>query len=322
MPVCAICMRLKTHSWDRAVGTLVGLAVGDALGATLENSKRDAAPPVSDIVGGGPFDLRPGEWTDDTAMALCLADSILHNEGLDQDDLLRRFRRWLRYGDNSCTGSCVGVGNTTFEAIRRFEKTENPISDLTDPEFAGNGSLMRLAPVAMYWHREREDALKAARDQSVTTHGTPAAVEACAYFADVLLDAIEAQPKAQVLRPREWPADKDVDAIARGSWIGKQRSDIQSSGYVIHTLEAALWSVSQTENFRDAVVLAANLGGDADTVAAVTGQLAGAVWGVSDIPKAWIHRLAWQQRIRQLAAALFHGRNPEMSEEQRRALAR
>jgi ADP-ribosyl-[dinitrogen reductase] hydrolase len=313
---------LKTHSWDRAVGALVGLAVGDALGATLEGIKRDAAPPVSDIVGGGPFDLRPGEWTDDTALALCLADSIMACQGLDQDDLLRRFSRWRRYGDNSCTGSCVGIGNTTSEAIRRFEKTENLISDLTAPEFAGNGSLMRLAPVAMYWHRERADALKAARDQSLTTHSTPVAVEACAYFTDVLLDAIEAEPKEHVLRLRPWPTDEDVGVIARGSWIGKQRSDIQSSGYVIHTLEAALWSVSQSDNFRDAVVLAANLGDDADTVAAVTGQLAGAVWGVSNIPMAWINRLAWQQRIRKLAAALFHGRNPAMSEERRRILPR
>ena len=315
-------MQLKTHSWDRTVGALVGLAVGDALGATIEGSKRDVVPPVSDIVGGGPFKLRPGEWTDDTALALCVADSVLFCGGLDQDDLLRRFRRWLRYGDSSCTGSCVGAGNTTTEAIRRFEKTQNLISDLTGPEFATNGSLMRLAPIAMYWHREREDAIKAARDQSVTTHSNPAAVEACAYFTDVLLDAIEAQPKEHVMRPRQWLANEDIDAVARGSWIGKQRADIQSSGDVIHTLEAALWSVSQTDNFRDAVVLAANLGDDADTVAAVTGQLAGAVWGVSDIPKAWVNRLSWQQRIRGLGAALFHARNPAMNEDQRRALVR
>lgn len=310
-------MRLKSHSWDRCVGALVGLAVGDAIGATLEGSKRDAGPPLTDMVGGGQFELRPGEWTDDTALALCLADSLLTNGGLDQDDLMRRFSRWLRHGDNSCTGSCVGVGNTTFESIRRFEKTENPISDLTDDEFAGNGSLMRLAPVAIFWHRERAEAVKAARDQSVTTHGTPAAVEACAYFADVLLDAIAGLPKDQVLRPRQWPADKNVDAVARGSWIGKPRSDIKSSGYVVHSLEAALWSVAQSDNFHDCVLLAANLGDDADTVAAIAGQLAGGLWGVSDIPKAWIQRLAWQQRIRKLGAALYHARNPEMSAEQR-----
>ena len=124
----------KSQHWDRAVGALLGLAIGDAIGTTLENSKRDSTPPVLDMVGGGPFDLRPGEWTDDTAMALCLADSLLACDELDQGDLMQRFSRWLRHGDNSCTGSCVGVGNTTFEAIRRFEKTQNPVSDLTDPD--------------------------------------------------------------------------------------------------------------------------------------------------------------------------------------------
>ena len=300
----------KSRNWDRAVGALVGLAVGDAIGTSLEMSKRDSAPPVSDMVGGGPFDLRAGEWTDDTAMALCLADSLLTCNGLDQSDLLRRFSRWLRHGDNSCTGSCVGVGNTTFEAIRRFEKTQNPVSDLTDPEMAGNGSLMRLAPVAIYWHRERAAAVSAARDQSAATHGAPAAIEACAYFTHLLLDAIEGLPKEQVLRPRQWPANKDVDAVARGSWIDKPRSRIRSSGYVIDTLEAALWSVAQADSFRDCVLIAANLGDDADTVAAVTGQLAASLWGATDIPAEWVRRLAWSLRIRKLSAALYEGRNP------------
>lgn len=300
----------KSRNWDRAVGALVGLAVGDAIGTTLENSKRDSTPPVLDMVGGGPFDLRPGEWTDDTAMALCLADSLLACDGLDQSDLLRRFSRWLRHGDNSCTGSCVGVGGTTFEAIRRFEKTGNPVSDLTDPDMAGNGSLMRLAPAVIYFHRDRAAAVAVARDQSASTHGAPAAIEACAYFTHLLLDAIEGLPKEQVLRPREWPGNRDVDAIARGSWIGKTRSDIRSSGYVIHTLEAALWAVSQADNFRDCVLTAANLGEDADTVAAVTGQLAGSLWGTSGIPAEWVRRLAWSLRIRKLGAALYDGRNP------------
>jgi ADP-ribosyl-[dinitrogen reductase] hydrolase len=304
----------KSRNWDRAVGALVGLAVGDAIGTTLENSKRDSAPPVTDMVGGGPFDLRPGEWTDDTAMALCLADSLRACDGLDQSDLLRRFGRWLRYGDNSCTGSCFGAGNTTFEAIRQFDKTGNPVSDLSgsgiNPGMAGNGSLTRLAPAVIYLHRDRAAAVSAARDQSATTHGAPAAIEACAYFAHLLLDAIDGLPQEQVLRPRPWPDNKDVDAIAQGSWIGKPRSEIRSSGNVIDTLEAALWSVAQADNFRDCVLIAANLGDDADTVAAVTGQLAASLWGTSGIPAEWVRRLAWSLRIRKLGAALYDGRNP------------
>jgi hypothetical protein len=151
---------------DRAIGALVGLAVGDSIGTSLEFSERDSRPPVNDMIGGGPFRLRPGEWTDDTAMALCLADSLLACEGLNQRDLIERFCQWWHNGENSCTGDCFDVGITTREALRRFENTGDPIAGGTEPHKAGNGSLMRLAPVAIYWHRDRENVERAARAQS------------------------------------------------------------------------------------------------------------------------------------------------------------
>ena len=292
---------------DRAVGALIGLAVGDAIGTAREFTRRDAMPPLSDMVGGGPFSLQAGEWTDDTAMALCLADSILTCRKLDQHDLLQRFCRWWRRGENACTGTCFDIGITTSAALARYERTGDPAAGDRDPRSAGNGSLMRLAPVAIYWHRERAAAEAAARAQSVTTHGAASAVEACAYFTHLLLDAIEGRPREQVLRPRAWPADEDVAAVAGNSWVGKSRSDIHSSGYVIHTLEAALWSVARAQDFREAVLTAANLGDDADTVAAVTGQLAGALWGATAIPAEWVERLAWSERMRTIGAALYEG---------------
>src|ERR1700754_2398601 len=106
---------------DRAVGALVGLAVGDAVGTTLEFSRRDSMPPLKDMVGGGPFRLQPGQWTDDTSMALCLADSLLACDGLNQHDLMQRFLRWWRDGENSCTGECFDIGITTRTALMRFE---------------------------------------------------------------------------------------------------------------------------------------------------------------------------------------------------------
>ena len=293
---------------DRAVGALLGLAVGDAIGASREFTRRDAMPPLREMVDGGHFSLRAGEWTDDTAMALCLADSILACRKLDQHDLLQRFCRWWRRGENSCTGSSFSIGITTYAALERYERSGDPIARNDDPSRASNGSLMRLAPVAICCHRERSAAEAMARQQSVTTHCAVAAVEACAFFAHMLLDAIEGLPRERVLRPREWPAHDDVAAIACGAWTQKRRADIHSSGYVIHTLEAALWSVARSADFRDAVLTAANLGDDADTVAAVTGQLAGALWGASGIPAAWIERLAWSERIRALGAALYRGR--------------
>ena len=298
-------MTEQDRTRDRAVGTLLGLALGDAIGTTLEFRERDEHPPVTDMVGGGPFRLEPGQWTDDTSMALCLADSLIAKDGLDQTDLMQRFCRWWRNGENSCTGECFDIGTTTHQALSRFQRTGDPIAGSTDPRSAGNGSLMRLAPVVIYWHSDRAQALEAARAQSVTTHGTRAAVEACAFFAGLLVDAIHGQPKPTLLAARSWPAEPAVDSIASGSWRTKLRAQIESSGYVIDTLEAALWSVSRADNFREAVLIAANLADDADTVAAVTGQLAGALWGAEGIPRQWKEGLAWSKRIHTVANRLF-----------------
>jgi ADP-ribosyl-[dinitrogen reductase] hydrolase len=281
---------------DRALGCLVGLAIGDALGTTLEFTQRDVKPPITDLVGGGPFRLRPGEWTDDTSMALCLADSLIACGGLDQRDLMQRFVRWWRKGENSHNGRCFDIGITTREALARFVRTNKPMAGSTDPNAAGNGSIMRLAPVALRWVYEPEHAFAAARAQSATTHGAPAAVEGCALLAEILLEAMATGDKQTTLRPRS-SVVPIIAAVAQGSWRGKDRSAISSSGYVVHTLEAALWCVDRAGDFAEAVVLAANLADDADTVAAVTGQIAGALWGRSGIPAHWLDRLAWREEI-------------------------
>ena len=188
-----------------------------------------------------------------------------------------------------------------------------PLSGSTDPDGAGNGSLMRLSPVAIRWWRDRAKAVEAARLQSRTTHGAVQAVEACALFAEILVASIAGHPNESVLRSREWDGDARIAEVAAGSWRTKERDAISSSGYVLHTLEEALWCVGRTESVADALILAVNLGHDADTVGAVTGQLAGALWGMSRAPTAWLDRLAWRDRIEWLAAGLFHStevRNP------------
>ena len=303
-----------TEVRDRAQGALIGLALGDALGTTLEFSTRDTLPPVTDLVGGGPFELAPGEWTDDTSMALCLADSLLERNGLDARDLVERFCRWHEEGYNSVTGECFDIGVTTCEALRSYRATGEPLSGSTDPRSAGNGSLMRLAPVAIRWWHDRAAAVAAARLQSRTTHGAAQAVEACALFAELLVEAIAGATKEGALRDRMWNRDAEVAAVAAGSWRNKARDDSSSSGYVLHTLEAALWCVGRSESVADALVLAANLGRDADTVGAVTGQLAGALWGTAGAPAAWLDKLAWRERIEALAARLFEaGERERMS---------
>lgn len=290
---------------DRAVGALLGLAIGDALGTTLEFRGRDTYAPLRGIVGGGPFGLKAGQWTDDTAMALALADSLLASDAFDETDLMERFVRWKETGEYSCTGDCFDIGSTTSTALSKYKRTGNPIAGSIEPSTAGNGSLMRLSPVAIRHWRDRETLRHVAARQSATTHGAPEAVSACVVYADMIADAIAGERRSTVLRDRQEPFPGKIRAIMRGSWRGKHRDQVQSSGYVAHSLEASLWCIGRTADFASAVLLAANLGGDADTTAAITGQLAGAIYGASAIPAAWLGKIAWASEIREKAEGLF-----------------
>ena len=289
---------------DRARGVLLGLAVGDALGTTLEFTARDSYEPLTTIVGGGPFRLERGEWTDDTSMALALGTSLVEKGALDECDLMERFCAWSERGEYSHNGRCFDIGMTVRGALDRFRRSGDPIAGSTDPRSAGNGSLMRLAPVAILHAFDHEGRVEAARRQSAVTHGAEEAVAACAAYADLIAEAIQGWSKAQLLTPRAGWSPAKVDRVMRMKTIGWDRSRVRGSGYVIHSLEAALWAVGRAETFREAVLLAANLGEDADTTAAITGQLAGALLGASGIPEEWLGLLAWRDRITRLADQL------------------
>ena len=237
---------------DRGVGALLGLAVGNAVGTTLEFRDRDSTPRLVDFAGGGPFDLQPGCWTDDTAMALALADSLLATGRLDCQDLMDRFEAWWQHGQYPCTGRCFGVGDTTRRALERCRRTGDPLAGSTDPSTAGKGSLMRLAPVALRYWRDRASLDRAAAQQSRTTHAAPEAVDGCRAFAGLLADAISGIPWRDVLAPRAFEGTRAIAQVLAGSWRGRARNGIQSSGYVVHTLEAAIWSVARTADFRNA----------------------------------------------------------------------
>lgn len=291
---------------DRALGALIGLAVGDALGTTIEFSRRDSHPPATEMVGGGPFELKPGEWTDDTSMALCLADSLIANNGaLDPRDLADRFVRWWRHGENSVNGRCFDIGNATRAALSNYLRTGEPHGDDATLS-AGNGGIMRLAPAVIAAHRDANKAAALSRAQSLVTHAAPECLDSAEVLARVLVAGIAGDGHAAL--------DAGVDArlaaskvkvIAIGGWRGKTRDQIKSSGYVVNTLEAALWAVGGSSSFEEAVLKAVNLGDDADTVGAVTGQLAGAIYGRSAIPKRWLARLAWKESIEERAHALL-----------------
>ncbi len=289
----------------KAVGCFLGLAVGDALGTSVEFSRRGSFAPLTDMIGGGPFQLKPGQWTDDTTMALCLAESLVACKRLDPKDLMTRFRAWLEKGANSVTGTCFDIGNATHAAIRSFIANGDPMAGSTSPNTAGNGSLVRVAPAAILGGADVAGAIAIAVEQSRTTHAAQECLDACSLFVAQLIDALNGADKTIVLRQRVMAIAPRLLLISAGEFKGKKRDAIRSSGYVVHTLEAALWSVWNTENFRDAVLTAVNLGDDADSVGAVAGQLAGALYGAKDIPQEWLAKLAWREKIGKLAGALF-----------------
>jgi len=285
---------------------LLGLAVGDAVGTTVEFSERGSFEPLTDMVGGGPFQLKAGRWTDDTSMALCLADSLIECGGFDPTDQMRRYVRWLRQGHLSSTGACFDIGNTVHQALMAFERTGNPFSGPTDPWSAGNGSIMRLAPIVLFFMPDRRRVLEHAAASSRTTHGTAEAIDGCRLLAAVLAELLSGASKEGALAAMEDHADLSAGlrSIASGEFLEKAETDIRGSGYVVASLEAALWCFSRSESFEEAILCAANLGDDADTTAAVCGQLAGAHWGENGIPQHWRDRLFMANDIRTRADAL------------------
>lgn len=291
---------------DRALGALLGLACGDAVGTTVEFEARGSFDPVVDMVGGGPFHLAPGQWTDDTSMALCLATSLVQQGGFDPVDQMNRYVNWWQWGYLSSTGECFDIGLTTAKALQRYLASGDPYAGDVDPRSAGNGSLMRLAPVVLRFLPDRTALRHHARLSSMTTHAAVEAVDACELFADLLARAIDGETKdALWVSPLDAGLSSSVRLAADPSVPDKPVDAIRSSGYCIDSLEAALWCFARSTSFEATVLAAANLGGDADTVAAIAGQLAGAHYGASAIPPRWLERLAMREDIERLASDLL-----------------
>jgi ADP-ribosyl-[dinitrogen reductase] hydrolase len=253
---------------SRFRGSLLGLAVGDAVGTTVEFHDPGTFPRVTDMVGGGPFNLTAGEWTDDTSMALCLAESLIECRELNAEDQMRRYLRWYREGYMSVKGRCFDIGNTTRLALLTFEETGYPYSWEMDLQMAGNGSLMRLAPVPLLY--------------------------------------VNGVDKETLLGPLWCPINgywdnnkltEPIDEVASGSFKLREPPEIRGTGYVVKCLEAALWAFHRSSSFKEGCLMAVNLGEDADTTTAVYGQIAGAYYGYEAIPQDWRKKLAMNEKI-------------------------
>jgi ADP-ribosyl-[dinitrogen reductase] hydrolase len=292
---------------DRARGALLGLAAGDAVGTTVEFKPPGSFEPVTDMVGGGPFQLEPGQWTDDTSMALCLAESLIDRRGHDPVDQMRRYVRWMDEGYLSSTGSCFDIGISTRSQLQRFARTGEPHDPHIKEDAAANGSLMRLAPVSIRWSHSPDEVVAMAAASSRPTHPASRPVDACRVLAAMTAALIRGESWEAVSNPGFWthgPLHPEVEAVARGSWRGGEPPAIRGTGYCVAALEAAIWAVAGASDFRSAILRATNLGDDADTTAAIAGQLAGALFGASRIPKVWLELLAMRSRIETLADGL------------------
>lgn len=291
---------------DRYAGSLAGLASGDAVGTTVEFRSRGTFPLVTDMAGGGPFGLAPGQWTDDTSMALCLAESLLAKNGFDARDQMGRYLNWWTSGYLSSTGERFDIGLTVRGALERFQRTGEPYSGSTDPHSAGNGSLMRLAPVALFFFPQVGQVVRFSAESSRTTHGAPEAVECCKLLSYILTRCLAGLSKHEVLNATGLALQEpNVAKLAAAVYIEKTQNMICGTGYAVASLEAALWCFSSTSSFESAVLAAANLGDDADTTAAIVGQVAGAFYGLKGIPKHWLRRLHLGDEILSTAEALY-----------------
>lgn len=291
---------------DRTRGCLLGLAVGDAVGTTVEFMDRGSFPEITDMVGGGPFNLQPGEWTDDTSMALCLAASLIESSGFNARDQMSRYYKWWCSGYMSSNGSCFDIGLTVQSALKIFENTGDPFSGLTGDRNAGNGCLMRLAPIPIYYFPEADKIIHYSGESSRTTHALQVCIDACRYFGSILYRALNGENKDTILSPPEhdFISSEEIIRISKGCYFEKSAEQISGSGYVVNCLEAALWCFYNTNSFEEAILKAANLGDDADTTAAVCGQLAGAYYGESGMPSHWLEKLAKVDLIREMSNKL------------------
>lgn len=290
---------------DRIVGALVGLACGDAVGTTLEFEVRGTFDPISDMVGGGPFGLSKGQWTDDTSMALCLGASLLEQRGFDASDQMKKYCDWFENGYLSSTGECFDIGNTVGNALISFQSTGDPYSGSTDRFSSGNGSIMRMAPIPIFYYQDLAACVHYAAESSRTTHGSVLCIDACRLFSLLIHRAFTAKEKMDVFKGISHDYCVELEPLIDRSFVKLTYDQIEGSGYVIDSLISALWCFVHGDDFRSSILLAANIGNDADTTAAICGQIAGAYYGYESIPKDWRESITNAAEIKQMASDLY-----------------
>jgi ADP-ribosylglycohydrolase len=288
---------------ERFLGALLGLAVGDAVAAATQYKRPGRFDPIGDMLGGGPFDLPRGAWSDDTAMALCLAESLLEREGFDARDQVARYRRWQQHGHLSATGHALGITAGTARALGRSQWRRQPFSGSHDPDALAPESLSRVAPAVLYFFGDRTAAVEAAGEAARATSQAPAVLTACRALAAALHAALSGEPKKVILARAAalLEAPEAAGVIAAATRLAATAVGVPADGAANpgrrggatarSALAAALDAFARTDNLRDAVLAAANLGGNSDVMAGACGALAGAHYTASAVPTLWRNSL-------------------------------
>jgi ADP-ribosyl-[dinitrogen reductase] hydrolase len=303
---------LKQHQYQ---GALLGLAVGDAMGAPVKFRTKGAEALVKDMTEGGPLNVRMGEWTDETATALCLAASLIDSNASDPQDQLDRYNKWRRNGYLSATGQAIDVSATMRTALDKFEATGEAYCGGTSKEWADNDAICRIAPIAMLWAQDPKEAIEMAVESARTTHAAKEALDSAALLTGMLVGILRGDKKEKILTDFYSPFGDDwgdfsfcdeVAEVTGGSFRKDKPTDISGDGFAPETLEAALWAFYRSNDFEQGTILAINLGGDSDSTGAVYGQLAGAYYGVQAIPIRWREKIMKRELIVGIADKLWN----------------
>lgn len=300
---------------DRSRGLLLGLAMGDAIGQSTLGLRPGPVAPNGELGGGGPFALPAGAWTDKAAMALCLAESLVVRNGMDATDQLQRYQHWQREGRWTSTGRCVGISPSTARALATAQWTGNPFAGSHDPARADAEPLARIGPAIVFGLSNPREAVESAVNCARITHQAPVTLDAVRYLGAMLAGALAGAGKEELLAPYFAPTPgfwdsvtlkQPVNDVALGSWRrGKPRAIVTGANAAAGALEAALWAFEQGNSPAECLSIAACLGGDADITAAIVGELAGAHYGATALPKAWRAAIARGNEIEAMADALF-----------------
>ena len=287
---------------EKIKAVMFGHAVADALGVPVEFCSRQELKnaPITDMTGYGTYNMPPGCWSDDTSMALCELESLKQNR-LDFDDIMQNFVKWVNFQEFTPTGVLFDIGNTTKNAIINYQDAHLPAEKCgeTSAYSNGNGSLMRVHPFVLYAvakNMPEDDFDRMIETASLLTHAHRCSVDGCLIYAHVLKCLLLNPCRQAVLIgigkvKRKVQTKKLYDRILSCGIFSCEEKDIKSTGYVVDSLEAALWCLLTTQTYRDCVLKAVNLGEDTDTVAAISGSLAGALYGLDAIPRAWMQAL-------------------------------